>query len=209
MFDSHAHIGDISYKNGLICTSFPQEVPKEYTFRSVGIISEGYFNISSDENHIIEMLESFLPLGYHIGEIGLDKRYPNIELQTRIFESALSLAKKYNRFVSIHMVGFPELTYEILKKMKIDNFLLHGYTSSFEMAKRFIALGGLISLSPRAIKAKSFDKLLTLPFVTETDMAMSEEENNVLQEWNLFLSNKKDEDISKISERVLLERLNG
>ena len=69
------------------------------------------------------------------------------------------------------------------------------------MAKKFISINGYISLSPRAEKCKDFYKLLTLPFVTETDMKTGEEEEKTLYQTNQRLSTILDRDISKESEK--------
>ena len=107
MFDSHAHKGDTRFQDGLVCTSSPEEAPLQYRFSSIGIIPEG----GSED---VEKVEYFASIGYHVGEIGLDKRYPDIEKQLRIFKECLRIAKRYNRFVTTHMVGYNNLLYETL-----------------------------------------------------------------------------------------------
>lgn len=200
MFDSHAHIGDISFQDGLVCSSSPDEIPVGYKYRAIGLLP-------GCKSSNLESIEIHAQDGYMIGEIGLDKRYGDIDKQILLFKACLSIAKKYNRFISIHMVGYSNLLYTTLKDMKVDNFLIHNYTGSVEMAKAFISLGGLISLSPRARRSKAFKSLLALPFVTETDMMMSEKEQSVLSSWNNELSLYLDKDIANISQSLLLERL--
>ena len=200
MLDSHAHIGDSTYPNGLVCTSSPITYPSGYRFNSIGLIPEG----GSDD---VKKLEEYASKGFLIGEIGLDKRYPDLDKQLRLFKTALTYARKYNRFISIHQVGYPELILNTLKEYKIDNFLIHGYTGSYEMAKRYISIGGLISLSPRAERTKDFLRLITLDFVTETDMPMSKDEDITLKTWNTKLSLILNKDIETISEELLLERI--
>lgn len=200
MLDSHAHIGDIEFKKALVCSASPDEIPSGYLFNSVGVLPE---NDISD----LSKIEEYASKGYLVGEIGLDKRYPNPDRQIDIFKRAIHIATKYDRFVTIHMVGYQEKTYEIIRQSRLSNFMIHGYTGSVEMAKRFISLGGLISLSPKSERAKSFSSLITLPFITETDMKMSTEENKTLIEWNYKLSYLLDIDVEKESEKRLLERL--
>ena len=202
MFDSHAHKGDISFQNGLVCTSSPDEAPLGFRFKSIGLLP-----VSKNEE--IDRLEEYAKEGYHIGEIGLDKRYPDIDKQIFLFSRALMIAKKYNRFVSIHIVGYQELAYDLIKESQVDNFLIHGYTGSKEMAERFSSSGGLISINEKAKKTKNFESLLSLPFITETDMPMSAEENKKLSDWNLYLSKILDRDVAHESEERIMERLNG
>ena len=202
MLDAHAHVGDINYKEGIVCSATPEEVPSGYRFNSIGLIPQaGTCNI--------EKLEYYASKGYMIGEIGLDKRYPGMDKQISKFKSILSLAHQYDSFVTIHMVGMQEATYDAIKESKIKSFLLHGYTGSVEMAKRFISLGGIISINPRVEKAKSFTALLSLPFVTESDMSMGLMQNNTLLAWNERLSEITGYDVSKESEKRLLERIYG
>lgn len=200
MLDAHAHIGDINHKDGLVCSATPEEVPTGYRFNSIGLIPcAGTFDIGK--------LELYASKGYMIGEIGLDRRYPDLDRQLSLFKSILSIARTYDRFVTIHMVGCQEAIYDAIKESKIRTFLLHGYTGSVEMARRFISIGGLISINPRAEKAKSFPDLLKLPFVTETDMEMGEIQNKTLTAWNEKLSQLTGFDVQEVSERRLLERI--
>lgn len=65
---------------------------------------------------------------------------------------------------------------------------MHGFTGSYEIACQVLSLGGMISLSPKAERAKSFEKLLALPFLIETDMEAGEAQRNALEEWSRKLS---------------------
>lgn len=202
MIDAHAHIGDNRYKDAIVCSASPLSVPDGYRFNSIGLIPQ---SMCSD----ISIFEEYASNGYFIGEIGLDRRYPDIDKQLKIFESILSIARNYDSFVTVHMVGFQEATFDALRKSGIRRFLLHGYTGSVEMARRFISIGGIISLSARAEKAKSFHSLLSLPFVTETDMPMGEDERDTLTSWNRKLSMLTGRDIENESEKLLMEMIYG
>lgn len=200
MLDSHAHIGDLEYKDALVCTSKPMIYSASFRYKSTGLIPEG----KSDR---LDLLEEAASRGYLIGEIGIDRRFDDVDEQIKLFESALHIARKYNRFVSIHLVGLYEKAFNSIKKSCVDNFMIHGYTGSEEMARRFISIGGLISISKKCMKAKSFSRILSLPFVTETDMPTGIEEVKCLMDFNRYLSSILDRDIENESEKRLLERL--
>ena len=78
-----------------------------------------------------------------IGEIGLDFYYEkdNKDKQKDLFIKQLRLAKKYDLPVVIHTRDAISDTYDILKKEGINKGVLHCYSSSYEMALKFIDLG--------------------------------------------------------------------
>ncbi len=202
MIDSHAHIGNPNYKNAYVCTSYIPEydefyILKEYRYFAVGLIPPFKKEIKWD------LFSTYLEQGAEVGEIGMDSRFGNKEEQLEIFEKGLDLAKSYNKTVVIHQVGFTELIYSILKEKGVSSFILHSYTGSYEMAKKYSLIGGIISLSPRAEKCKDFNRLITLPFLTETDMVTGRDEVSLLGAWNLKLSEILGRDIAKESEDLL------
>ena len=201
MFDAHAHIGEIT-ENAFICTESTAFLREAAAFRhwALGTIPGGN---ESD----MEKLRMAAGMGGHIGEIGLDKRYPGMDGQIRVFREALSIAREMDRIAVIHSVRTYGTVYGILSDMKVRRFIIHGFTGSAEMARAFIGLGGVISISPRMRKAKSFPEMLTLPFVTETDMRTGKEEEAVLGEWNSLLSTLTGVDIAERTERIMEDLL--
>ena len=75
------------------------------------------------------------------------------------------------------------------------------------MAKQFISLGGMISIGRRAMRAKSFSKLITLPFLTESDMPAGYEQEMEIRNWNRELSELLGKDISERTWEMLSEWL--
>ncbi len=206
MLDSHAHPGDRSYKNALVCSDSLNITLSEfegYRYKSIGLLP------SSSTRFNIENVYSALNNGFLIGEIGLDRRYKNIEKQSEIFKELLRVAKERDVLVTIHSVRTAELTYSIIKELRVRRFLIHSFSYSYEMAKRFLSLGGGISLSRRAASLKDFNKIITLPFLTETDMKTGREEWDELYSWNSFLSDLLGRDIAQESEKRLNELING
>ena len=201
MFDAHAHIGDIT-EEALVCTASTSDLDKVRSFPhfALGMIPEGG---AAD----ISRLEEAVSLGGCVGEIGLDRRYPDMPGQEKAFRAALSVAAESDRLAVIHCVRAYGRVYEIIRDMGIRRFMMHGYTGSSDMAERFLLAGGIISLSPRAEKTKNFKGLLCLPFVTETDMPTGEEERRLLSFWNMRLSEITGEDIERRSEEIMREVL--
>ncbi len=199
-FDAHAHIG-IATDDAFIASASPaeSEAMKDCRYRAIGSIPP--------DSSPLEALEEGASRGFHIGEIGLDKRFPDMERQIIFFRGALSIAKRYDRIAVIHIVKAYDAAYSAIKESGARKFLIHGYTGSREMAERYIALGGLISLSPKAERAKSFPSLLGLPFLTETDMVTGDEQRSTLREWNAHISCLADTDTAERTRRLLSQWL--
>lgn len=83
-----------------------------------------------------------------LGEIGLDYYWdtvPKIK-QLDVFKAQLELAKKHDVPVVIHSRDALNDTYEVLAKSGVKG-IMHCYSGSVEMAKRFVQLGYYISLA--------------------------------------------------------------
>ena len=201
LFDSHAHVGELT-DSAFIATASTSEMESAsaYRYKALGIIPEG-------NEKDLDKLEAAAKDGWHIGEIGLDRRFPDMKEQEYVFRRALSVAIEHDRMAIIHVVRAYGPLYDILSDMNVRRFLVHGYTGSVEMAERLIGQGGIISLSPRAERTRDFKGLLTLPFVTETDMPTGPEQRRVLKAWNERLSELTGEDIGERSGRIMRESL--
>lgn len=182
LFDAHAHIGGET-DSAFIATPSTDEMDfaVRYRYKALGIIPEG-------REKDLEKLRIAARNGWHIGEIGLDKRFSDLPEQERIFREALRIAREYDRIAVIHTVREYGRTLDILKEEGIHGFIMHGFTGSYEIACQALSLGGMISLSPNAERAKSFEKLLALPFLIETDMKAGDAQRNALGEWSRKLS---------------------
>ncbi len=82
-----------------------------------------------------------------IGEIGLDYHYGGYDKNRQIyaFRKQLELAERYNKPVIVHSRDAIEDTYNILSKYNIKG-VIHSFSSSLEMAKKFVKLGFFIGV---------------------------------------------------------------
>lgn len=94
-----------------------------------------------DVKELTKEIESNLKV-IAIGEIGLDFHYgkDNMEKQIQLFKNQLSIAEKLKLPVVIHTRDAIELTYQILKDYNVTG-VIHCFSGSLEMAKKFINLG--------------------------------------------------------------------
>ncbi|MBQ8635709.1 TatD family hydrolase [bacterium] len=95
---------------------------------------------------IIELAKDSKVVG--IGEIGLDYHYTkeNKDIQKRVFNTQLEIAKMLDLPIVIHDREAHLDTLEILKAHKVKNVLLHCYSGSVEFMKECCALGYKIAL---------------------------------------------------------------
>lgn len=166
IIDTHAHIYELEYDN------LDEIVSKlnEYIVINNGINEEtnkmvlnmaekypnfyaaiGYHpeNVEEIEDWDLKLLESEInnPKVVAIGEIGLDYHYcsENKEKQKELFIKQLDLAAKYNKPVVVHSRDAIEDTFNILSRYKLKADI-HCFSSSLEMAERFIKLGSSIGI---------------------------------------------------------------
>ncbi len=155
-----------------------------------------------------------------IGEIGLDYHYENSNKnnQQKLFISQLELARKYNLPVVIHSRDATEDTYNILKKYNL-NGVIHCYSGSLEMAKRYINLGYKLGiggvLTFKNSKLKDVVKNIDLKnIILETDSPyLSPDRGNInepsnikiIAEYLAKITDKSLEEIAKITTNNAVE----
>lgn len=83
-----------------------------------------------------------------IGEIGLDYYWDDSqkEKQKEVFRKLLSIAQQYNKPVIIHSREAIQDTYDIISEYPNVKCVLHCYSSSLEMAKKFIKKGVMLGI---------------------------------------------------------------
>ncbi len=166
IIDTHAHINKLEYDNLdeiilklkeyiIINNGINEETNKlvlemanKYSnfYAAVGYHPE---NVDEIKDINLKILESYLnnPKVLAIGEIGLDYHYcsDNKEKQKEMFIKQLELAEKYDKPVIVHSRDAIEDTFNILSKYKVKADI-HCFSSSLEMAERFIKIGSSIGI---------------------------------------------------------------
>lgn len=148
------------YKNLYACIGYHPEVSNK-------IVEKDY--------EILEEMVKNNPKIVAIGEIGLDYHWDkdNKDKQREVFCKQLELAEKLKVPVVIHSRDSINETYEILKKYKVSG-VIHCFSGSLEMAKKFISLGFLLGIGGVVTFKNSklfgvIEKLELTNIVLETD----------------------------------------
>lgn len=162
MIDTHSHIFKEDYDNIdevinnmkdniIIVSGTNDETNKEVldlvskydnVYGTLGIHPSEIDTISDDSFNIIENnINNKKIIG--IGEVGLDYYWvkDNKDKQKELFIKQIELAKKYNKAVVVHSRDSIEDTYDIVKEYNEVKFIIHCFSSSLEMANKFIKLG--------------------------------------------------------------------
>ena len=170
MIDTHMHIGydfgiepDEYVKNAkdnnvnILIASFCEKddlkdvniFTKEYDalYSCIGYHPEIANDISEEDYIVLEEMIKNNKKIVAIGEIGLDYHWnkDNKDIQKEVFRKQLELAERLNLPVVIHTREAIEDTYQILKEYKVRG-VMHCYSGSLEMAKKFIDLGFLLGI---------------------------------------------------------------
>lgn len=101
-----------------------------------------------------------------VGEIGLDRRGNEPELQTAIFRAQLAFARERGRPVVLHIVQRDGEGLAIARRDGLPpRTLVHGFTASAEAAQAWIELGAHISLGggaarPNARRARAAARII-------------------------------------------------
>ena len=125
------------------------EIAKEHSFiyAAVGIGPNDCLDTTTQD---LQIIDEYLnePKVVALGEIGLDYYWDDVpsDKQKEIFQQQVDLAKKHQKPIIIHCRDAYEDTYEVLKRNGHPG-IMHCYSGSVEMAKRFIDLGFYISLA--------------------------------------------------------------
>jgi TatD DNase family protein len=90
-----------------------------------------------------------------IGECGLDKHYPdhNLNAQIALFKSQIELALKYNKALVVHTRDAEDETYAVLEQYKdqLKRVTIHCYSNSLNFAQQitswgwFLGIGGTVT----------------------------------------------------------------
>lgn len=116
------------YKNLYACVGYHPEISNKIVDKDYEVLEE----ILTKNSKIVA-----------IGEIGLDYYWEkeNKEKQRELFRKQLEIAQKLHLPVVIHSRDAINETYEILTEFKGVKGVIHCFSGSLEMAKKFIDLG--------------------------------------------------------------------
>lgn len=181
------------YKNLYACIGYHPEVSNK-------IVEKDY--------EILEEMVKNNPKIVAIGEIGLDYHWDkdNKDKQKEVFCKQLELAEKLKVPVVIHSRDSINETYEILKKYKVSG-VIHCFSGSLEMAKKFISLGFLLGIGGVVTFKNSklfevIEKLELTNIVLETDSPYLTPEPNrgkTNESSNIFYIAQKIAEIKNVS----------
>lgn len=107
-------------------------------------------NADCVDDVLLERLGTLLHQSVAIGEIGLDPEYAvSMSKQESVFREQLKLAVSADLPVLIHCRRVFQRTLQIMKEEKAQQVggIMHAFSGSVEMAREFIRLGFLISIS--------------------------------------------------------------
>ena len=201
LFDSHAHLDDEQFdsdREEIIDRIIKSDVKRIINVGADIKTSESSIKLASEYDFIYAAvgihphdvsdcsqsdMEYLKKLSVHekvvaIGEIGLDYYYDNSprEEQRIWFENQIQLSEELNLPFIVHSRDASEDTYDIIKRNKNNSeFVLHCFSQSLEMAKKYIDLGGYISFAgpvtyKKSIKLREVVKNIPLDrLLIETD----------------------------------------
>ena len=201
LFDSHAHLDDEQFdsdREEVIDRIIKSDVKRiinvgsdiktsetsirlaskyDFIYAAVGIHPHDVSDCSlADIEYLRKLSENEKVVA--IGEIGLDYYYDNSprEDQRKWFASQIQLSEELNLPFIVHSRDASEDTYEIIKENRNKSeFVLHCFSQSLEMAKKYIDLGGYISFAgpvtyKKSIKLREVVKNIPLDrLLIETD----------------------------------------
>jgi len=108
-----------------------------------------------------------------VGEIGLDRYGKDIEKQKQLFSRQLELAKQYLLPVVLHIVGYQQQAYELLKHYPLK-YLVHGYAGSLEGYRLLSRLDSYFTISERILRPDKHNLLREMVkdkrYLLETDI---------------------------------------
>ena len=198
IIDSHAHLMDEMYAGDLLAvikrckennlkyvvnigydkeTSYKAvKLAEEYNwmFATIGLHPDEC-NIENPDIEFIRLLSKNKKV-VAIGEIGLDYHYDgtNKETQKKYFIKQIQLANELSLPVVIHSRDADMDMLKILKENKIENnFVMHCFSSSVEVAKEIIKLDGYISLAG-TVTFKNARNLLEVTKIVPEDKLLLE-----------------------------------
>lgn len=185
LFDSHIHLSDCEYNSDIdfIIESMKQlkikgccvsidistsqqtlELAKksELILPFIGIHPE---HANDNLACMVEMIENNSNTISGIGEIGLDPTYitstEEQQIQTKVFETMLSLAERFNKPISIHSRKSLDNIFEIMTSYDTKHALLHWFDGSKKQLSHAMDMKYFVSFGPVTVYASDKQTLLS------------------------------------------------
>lgn len=142
---SHIVVAGYSLESSRKAVQIAHEYP--FIYATVGISPNDCLDTTDDDLKEIETLLQD-PKVVALGEIGLDYYWKDVpsDKQKDVFIKQIEIAKRYNKPIVIHARDAYEDTYNILRDAAHYG-IMHCYSGSVEMARRYIEIGFKISLA--------------------------------------------------------------
>ncbi len=96
-----------------------------------------------------------------MGEIGLDRNYPDLVKQLALLKIQIERAGEYDLPTLYHLVGQEYEFIKLQKEVKLRNMkIIHGFNSSYEVFQELDKLGFYFSLSMRILNNPKKEKVI-------------------------------------------------
>lgn len=172
-FDAHTHLGEAVFDTDRMCalgrandrgisgvamaTGDPDRLPwlREIASQTGAVLSVGrhpwWVGPETTVAEVVGMLDGISPRS--VGEIGLDRLYPNWDKQKEVFSAQLDWAHRHGRPVVIHAVRTVDDVLHSVSTRPGLRAMIHGFTGSLQQVRRAGELGVYVSVGPRALRA--------------------------------------------------------
>ncbi|MBN1326998.1 MAG: TatD family hydrolase [Candidatus Cloacimonetes bacterium] len=228
-FDSHCHLSDPLLKDHLVqdiefaisvgikhfvssalCASefhwhsnFKNRYPQFAQLISWCAGIHPYYQLSSEND--LKLLDQLIRESkiIAIGEIGLDKRNPDLNYQKKILLEQLYLASSAELPVFLHIVKYYYEIFSLLRKNFPDlTYIIHGFNSSLETAKEFSRLNSYFSLNSRLSAEQTLKYLIDQKRIlleTDSPYASPDPDKPYNSLSNLLLTAERIAELAEIS----------
>lgn len=150
MFDLHTHhLKKDAIVNLAPCDVLDVDFAKTDFFYSVGV-HPMFLENAEEQLKIVSDIASDERIKF-IGEIGLDKRNENLDLQRQIFEQQLQIATDAKKPVIIHCVRAVNEVLDIARHFDGLPLVFHGFRGKPQLAEQILNAGAYISLGEKSL----------------------------------------------------------
>jgi TatD DNase family protein len=159
-FDIHKHLSDYAKADKkAIINIFLKDInsieeKSEFSY-SIGIHPSEVQNINDTDFKLIDCFLSKSNISA-IGEIGLDKIYPNYEKQKIIFQKVLIISEQHNLPVLIHAVKSASDILYYRKKHNKNPWIIHSFRGKWKLCKQYLNSNCYISLGAYIVTCNNY-----------------------------------------------------